>query len=46
MIKRFQEMGVGKVAPTHCTGNETIQLFREAYGSDFIEAAVGKSIEV
>ncbi|HBL24649.1 MAG TPA: hypothetical protein DDZ40_11105 [Deltaproteobacteria bacterium] len=46
VIKRFREMGVGKVAPTHCTGTEAIQLFKEAYGSDFIEAAVGKTVEV
>ncbi len=46
VIKRFQEMGVSRVAPTHCTGNQAIQLFREAYGADFIEAAAGKSLEV
>jgi len=46
LIKRFQEMGVGKVAPTHCTGSEAIRLFREADGSDFIEAVGGKTLEV
>ncbi len=46
VIRRFQEMGVGKVAPTHCTGAEAIQLFKEAYGPDFVEVAVGKTVEV
>ena len=46
MIKRFREMGVARVAPTHCTGMEAIQLFREAYGSDFVEAVVGTNLEV
>jgi 7,8-dihydropterin-6-yl-methyl-4-(beta-D-ribofuranosyl)aminobenzene 5'-phosphate synthase len=46
MIKRFREMDVARVAPTHCTGTEAIQLFREAYGSDFVEAVVGTNLEV
>jgi len=46
VIKRFQQMGVGKVAPTHCTGDEAIRLFKEFYGADFVEAVVGKTIHV
>lgn len=46
VIKRFQQMGVGRVAPTHCTGDEAIQLFKEVYGTGFVEAAVGKTLDV
>lgn len=44
VIKRFQQLGVVKVAPTHCTGDKAIRMFKEAYGSDFVEASVGKTI--
>jgi len=46
VIKRFQQMGVGKVAPTHCTGDEAIKIFKEVYGADFVEASVGKTLRV
>ncbi|MDD3846216.1 MAG: MBL fold metallo-hydrolase [Syntrophorhabdaceae bacterium] len=46
VIKRFQEMGVARVAPTHCTGNEAIRLFKDAYGAHFVEAVVGKTLHV
>ena len=46
VIKRFQQIGIGKVAPTHCTGDEAIDLFREIYGPDFIEAGAGKTFHV
>ncbi len=46
VIKRFQQIGVGKVAPTHCTGDEAIRMFKEAYGVDFVEAAAGKTFRV
>ncbi|MEN6615082.1 MAG: MBL fold metallo-hydrolase, partial [Syntrophorhabdus sp.] len=46
IIGKFQDMGVFKVAPSHCTGNEAVQSFKEAYGSDFIEPVVGKTFHV
>lgn len=46
VIKRFQQMGVSKVAPTHCTGDKAIKLFKEIYGADFVEAAVGETLDV
>ncbi|MBP7529074.1 MAG: MBL fold metallo-hydrolase [Syntrophorhabdaceae bacterium] len=46
VIKRFQQMGVGKVAPTHCTGNEATRLFKEVYGADFVEVVVGAVFHV
>jgi 7,8-dihydropterin-6-yl-methyl-4-(beta-D-ribofuranosyl)aminobenzene 5'-phosphate synthase len=46
VIKSFQELGVEEVAPCHCSGDLTRQLFREAYGDSFHLAGVGWSIEL
>jgi 7,8-dihydropterin-6-yl-methyl-4-(beta-D-ribofuranosyl)aminobenzene 5'-phosphate synthase len=44
IIADFKELGVEKVAPCHCSGDRTRQLFREHYGEDYIEGGVGKRI--
>ncbi len=46
IIQDFKDMGVRNVAPTHCTGDKAIEMFKEAYGDHFIEAGVGKEIEI
>ncbi len=46
IIQRLKKMGVQKVAPSHCTGERAIQLFREAWGKDFIEGGLGAVIEL
>ena len=46
IVKEFHELGVKKVAPTHCTGEEAIGLFREEYKEDFLPVGLGKIIEV
>jgi len=46
IISEFRRLGVKKVAPCHCTGNGAIELFREAYGEDFIQAGVGRVLEI
>ncbi len=46
IIKELKDLGVKRVAPTHCTGNRAIELFREAWGDDFIDAGLGRVIEV
>jgi 7,8-dihydropterin-6-yl-methyl-4-(beta-D-ribofuranosyl)aminobenzene 5'-phosphate synthase len=46
VIKSFQELGVEEVAPCHCSGDLTRQLFHEAYGDAFYPAGVGWSIEL
>ncbi len=45
-IKAFRELGVEKVAPTHCTGNDIRKAFAREYGPDFIEYGVGKIISI
>jgi 7,8-dihydropterin-6-yl-methyl-4-(beta-D-ribofuranosyl)aminobenzene 5'-phosphate synthase len=46
IIRRLKELGVKKVAPSHCTGHHTIRLFRDEWGDDFIEGGLGAIIEV
>lgn len=46
IIKRLKALGVSKVAPSHCTGEIAIRLFREAWTDDFIEGGLGAVIEV
>jgi len=41
MVAEFQELGVGRVGPTHCTGPDAIARFKEAYGDRFIQGGVG-----
>lgn len=45
IIKRLKALGVEKVAPSHCTGDKAIHLFREAWGGNFIEGGLGAVVE-
>jgi 7,8-dihydropterin-6-yl-methyl-4-(beta-D-ribofuranosyl)aminobenzene 5'-phosphate synthase len=45
VIRALQELGVEEVAPCHCSGDFTRQLFHEAYGNAFCPAGVGWPIE-
>ncbi len=44
VIEGFRQLGVRKVAPCHCSGDETRKLFREEYGEDYIDSGAGKII--
>lgn len=44
LISQFRNLGVSYVAPSHCSGELTIELFREGYGKHFIESGVGRII--
>jgi 7,8-dihydropterin-6-yl-methyl-4-(beta-D-ribofuranosyl)aminobenzene 5'-phosphate synthase len=46
VIKEFRELGVEKVAPSHCTGDPAREGFRKEYREDFIEYGIGKTIEI
>jgi len=46
IIAELQKENVKKAAPTHCTGDRAIALFKEKYGDDFISAGVGKKIDI
>ncbi|MCP5114029.1 MAG: MBL fold metallo-hydrolase [bacterium] len=38
------ELGVKRIAPSHCTGPLAIQVLRQAYGENFIPAGLGAEI--
>jgi 7,8-dihydropterin-6-yl-methyl-4-(beta-D-ribofuranosyl)aminobenzene 5'-phosphate synthase len=46
IIGQFKDLGVQKVGATHCTGDRAIELFKQAYGENFIRMGVGKIIQI
>jgi 7,8-dihydropterin-6-yl-methyl-4-(beta-D-ribofuranosyl)aminobenzene 5'-phosphate synthase len=46
IINKLKAMGVQKCGPSHCTGDEAIEMFRSVYGKDFIELGTGTQIEI
>lgn len=46
IINQFKDMGVLQVGPTHCTGDQAIELFKEAYGENFVQMGVGRVIKI
>ncbi|RLI67418.1 MBL fold metallo-hydrolase [Candidatus Heimdallarchaeota archaeon] len=44
VAERFKELGVKKVAPSHCTGENAMKKFEEVYGENFIRSGVGRVI--
>ena len=46
IIKEFKKLGVKKAAPSHCTGEEAIELFKKKYKENFVENGVGNIISV
>jgi len=41
VVEEFRKLGVKKVAPSHCTGDEAIKAFEKEYQEDFIKSGVG-----
>lgn len=46
VISSFKELGVVKVAPCHCSGDRTRDMFSDAFGSEFIRAGAGSVIKL
>lgn len=46
IIGKLKALGIKKVAPSHCTGDDAIALFRETWGDSFIESGCGNKIEI
>jgi 7,8-dihydropterin-6-yl-methyl-4-(beta-D-ribofuranosyl)aminobenzene 5'-phosphate synthase len=42
----LRDLGVQKIAPSHCTGEAASKVFRRMWGQDFLESGVGAVIEV
>ena len=46
IIEGFKALGVRKVGPSHCTGDEAIQMFQQAWGQDFMNLGCGAVVRV
>lgn len=46
VVEEFREMRVQLAGPTHCTGDETENVFKEEYGKNFISIIVGDAVVV
>lgn len=46
IINDLKGLGVEKIAPSHCTGGRPIELFREAWGENFLDLGCGAVFEM
>lgn len=46
VVSEFRDIGVQKVAPSHCTGDKVRNAFAKDYKKNFIEYGVGKTIRI
>jgi 7,8-dihydropterin-6-yl-methyl-4-(beta-D-ribofuranosyl)aminobenzene 5'-phosphate synthase len=46
ILSFFQDNDVQKAGPAHCTGDEAIQLFKEAFQDNFLDIGVGRRVTV
>lgn len=45
-IEQLKDLGVEMFAPCHCSGDLARSMFIEAFGNNYIDVRVGKTIEV
>ena len=46
IIKEMKDLGIQKCGASHCTGNKQIEMFKDAFGKNYIELGVGREIEL
>jgi 7,8-dihydropterin-6-yl-methyl-4-(beta-D-ribofuranosyl)aminobenzene 5'-phosphate synthase len=46
IITAFQEMGVTYAAPTHCSGDKTLEAFKASYGDHYVGLGAGKVLNI
>ena len=46
IITELKYLGVNKCGPTHCSGDEAILLFKQAFGNNFIRMGTGQAIKI
>lgn len=46
IISDMKALGIVKCGATHCTGDRQIKMFREAFGTDYVELGVGNIITI
>lgn len=44
MMDELKALGVKRIAPTHCTGDRAMALFKAAFGENFLDAGCGRVI--
>jgi 7,8-dihydropterin-6-yl-methyl-4-(beta-D-ribofuranosyl)aminobenzene 5'-phosphate synthase len=46
IIAELQALGVKMIAPSHCTGEKAMKMFRNAWNQNFIEGGCGAAIRI
>jgi 7,8-dihydropterin-6-yl-methyl-4-(beta-D-ribofuranosyl)aminobenzene 5'-phosphate synthase len=46
IIRNFKEIGVEKCGATHCTGDKAIEMFKKAFGENYVPMGTGRVFEV
>jgi 7,8-dihydropterin-6-yl-methyl-4-(beta-D-ribofuranosyl)aminobenzene 5'-phosphate synthase len=46
IISKLKRLKVKKIAPSHCSGEKATELFKEAWGDNFIQAGCGAKINI
>lgn len=46
IVREFRRLGVQRVGPCHCTGEQAIAAFADEYGDDFVQVGTGRIIEI
>jgi 7,8-dihydropterin-6-yl-methyl-4-(beta-D-ribofuranosyl)aminobenzene 5'-phosphate synthase len=46
VIHALKELGVQRMAPSHCSGDKAIAMFKEAFGDGFVQMGVGRVIKI
>jgi len=46
IAQRLRELGVEKLAPCHCTGEEAMRMLAEEWADDFLTCGAGRVIEI
>jgi 7,8-dihydropterin-6-yl-methyl-4-(beta-D-ribofuranosyl)aminobenzene 5'-phosphate synthase len=46
VVEEFKNLKVKYVGPTHCSGDKTIEIFKENYGHNYIGLGVGKVLKM
>ena len=46
IVSEFKKMGIKKVGPTHCSGDEAREIFKKIYQDSFVDIKTGQTLEV
>ncbi len=46
VAKELRVLGVERIAPSHCTGEPAIEIFKKEYGADFVPSGAGKILHI